>query len=156
MGLPLPSNLLIIAHSYEEETEILPVAENMLIKGTTSYFEDEVKRILKEEEAGIILEGTVFYHQLQKLASILKEALLSFEQENFAYTKTSCRKIIEAIKQIVSKWEMIDGSKSLSEKFRGVVNSLYSLASIGGPHEGITTREETELILNPNSSDFRE
>lgn len=156
-GLPLPSYLLIIASSYEEvvgqEKEILPIAENMLLKGgAISYFEDEIKRILKEEEAGIILEGTIFYEQLKKSASTLKEALLSFEQENFAHTKTSCRRVLEDIKQIVSGWKTVDGSESLSEKLRSVVGSLYSFASIGGPHEGVTTREETELILKNTTS----
>jgi hypothetical protein len=43
---------------------------NILLKGGyTSYFEDEIKRILKEEEAGLILEGTIFHQQLEKYVS---------------------------------------------------------------------------------------
>lgn len=157
MGLPLPSYVLIIVYFYEEmvgqKKKVFPIAEDMLIKGSTlSYFEDEVKRILKEEEAGIILEGTIFHEKLEKPSSTLKEAFLFFEQENFAHTKTLCRRVLEEIKRIVSEWEMIDNSKSLCDKLRSIVNSLYSFASIGGPHEGVTTREETELILKNTTS----
>lgn len=168
MGLPIPSTLLVTAYKYEEESEqeidILagtvsqgkaefPIAEGVLLKGSThSYFEDEIKRILKEEEAGLILEGTVFHLQLQKHISNIKEALMSFEQENFAFTKTSCRKVLEDIKRIVNEWATIDGSKSLSEKFRSFIGSVYSFASIGGPHEGVTTREETELLIKTTTS----
>lgn len=157
IGLPLPSTLLVVAYKYEEQREQgkveFPIAENVMLKGSMySYFEDEIKRILKEEEAGIILQGTVFHPQLQKHASTIKESLLSFEQENFAFTKTSCRKILEDMKRIVNEWSVIDGSESLSEKFSGVVSSLYSFASIGGPHEGITTKEETELLLKTTTS----
>ena len=126
---------------------------NILLKGGyTSYFEDEIKRILKEEEAGLILEGTIFHQQLEKYVSNLKEALLSFEQENFVYTKTSYRRILEEIKRIVNEWKTVDGSESLCEKLKSVVSSLYSFASVGGPHEGVTTKEETELILKNTTS----
>lgn len=168
MGLPLPSSLLIVAYKYEEEEVPIvfegeeveaklnefPIAENVMLKSGSmySYFEDEIKRILKEEEAGLILEGTIFHPQLQKHASNIKEALLSFGQENFAFTKTSCRKVLEDIKRIVNEWALIDGSKSLCEKFSSLINSLYSFASIGGPHEGVTTREETELLLKTTTS----
>ena len=152
VGSPLPSYFLMVAYKYEEESEegkfTFPIAENILLKeGYTSYFEDEIKRILKEGEATLILEGVIFHQHLEKYVSNLKEALSSFEQENFVLTKTSCRKILEEIKRIISEWKTIDGSESLCEKLRSVVNSLYSFASIGGPHEGVTTREETELIL---------
>lgn len=165
IGLPLPSNLLVTAFKYEEVVELplteqgkegskeFPIAENILLKGSTySYFEDEIKSILKEEEAGLILEGTIFSPQLQKYVSTLKEALSSFEQENFAFTKTSCRKILEEIKRIVGEWKTVDESESLCEKLKSVAASLYSFASIGGPHEGVTTREETELILKNTTS----
>lgn len=160
-GLPLPSQILVIVYKYEEEIEVeletkkveFPIAEGILLKGSVSYgFEDESKRILKEEELGILLEGTIFHSNLQKLESGVKETLTSFEQGNFAHTKTSCRKILEEIKQTVSEWKAVDESDSLSEKFKGVVNSLYSFASIGGPHEGVVTREETELILKNTMS----
>jgi len=38
-------------------------------------------------------------------------------------------------------------SESLAEKVKGFTGSLYSFASVGGPHSGVVTREETELIL---------
>jgi len=157
VGLPMPSPLLVTAYKYEEEREEekkveFSIMENILLKGNIYPFEDEAKRILKEEETGLILEGTIFHPQLQKLTLTLKEALLLFEQENFAQTKTSCRKILEEIKRTISEWDTIDGSKSLSEKFSDVINPLYSFASIGGPHEGVTTREETELLLKTTTS----
>jgi len=155
-GLPLPSDLLVIAYKYEDirgqARREFPIAEDVIMKGSVYTFEDEVKRILKEEEAGLILEGTIFHPKLEKCASTLKEALSSFEQENFAFTKTSCRKALEGIKQISSKWKTVDGSESLCEKLKSVVSSLYSFASIGGPHEGVTTKEETDLILKNTTS----
>jgi hypothetical protein len=157
LGLPLPSYFLISASKFEKEGEqgvtMCPIAQNILLKGySLSYFEDEIRRILKEEEAGLILEGTIFHPALEKYSSNLKEALSSFEEESFAYTKTSCRKILEGIKGIISKWKTVDGSESLCEKLKSVVNSLYSFASIGGPHEGVTTKEETEFILKNTAS----
>nr|MDO8080335.1 hypothetical protein [Candidatus Freyarchaeota archaeon] len=98
------------------------------------------------------MEGTIFHSQLKEQASTLKEALLSFEQESFASAKTSCRKIIEKIKQIIGEWREVDRSESLYDKLKSVVNSLYSFASIGGPHEGITTQEETDFILKNTTS----
>ncbi len=83
----------------------------------------------------------------------LKEALISFEQENFAVAKTSCRKILEDIKQIVNEWKTVDDSQSMCEKLQKIVGSLYSFASIGGlAHEGVTTKAETELILKNTTS----
>ncbi|MGC9015118.1 MAG: hypothetical protein ACP5KW_12150 [Thermoproteota archaeon] len=158
IGSPLPSHFLVAACKYEEKVEegkvtSFPIAENIMLRGGyTSYFEDEIKRILKEEEAGLILEGTTFHSQLEEYASSLKEALLSFEQKNYPYTKTSCRKIVEEIRLVISKWKTIDGSVSLCEKMKSVVNTLYSFASIGGPHGGVVTREETEFILKTTTS----
>jgi len=152
VGLPLPSPVLLIAHEYEEESEgeviEFPIVEGSLLRiGYALSFEDEIKRILKEEESRILIEGTIFYLELQKLKLTMKEALISFEQENFSYTKTSCRKVLEESKRIVSSWKTVDGSESLCEKLNSIVSSLYSFASIGGPHQGVVTREETEFIL---------
>lgn len=152
MGLPLPSPAPIVVYKYEEEKEggvqEFPVAEGVILRcGITSYFEEEIKRILKEEESGIVLEGTIFHHKLQGLDSIMKEAFSLFQQESFPHVKTSCRKVIERIKQISSGWKTIDSSESLADKLKGITNSVYSFLSIGGPHEGPSTREETEFIL---------
>lgn len=159
IGLPLPSELLSVAYGYEvkheqEKVELLPIAQDMVLRSGNLYrFEDEVKRILKEEEAGLILEGSNFHSRLVKHKSVLKEALISFEQENFAVAKTSCRKILEDIKQIVNDWKAVDDSQSMCEKLQKIVSSLYSFASIGGlAHEGVTTRAETELILKNTTS----
>jgi hypothetical protein len=157
LGLPLPSYFLVSVYKFEKESAEgkvpFPIVENLLLKGSyTYYFEDEVKRILKEEEVGLILEGIIFHQRLEKYVSNLKEALLSFEQENYVFTKTSCRRILEEIKRIVAEWKTVDGSESLCEKLKSVVSSLYSFASIGGPHEGVTTKEETELILKNTAS----
>ena len=149
-GLP-PCEVLVTFDKYEEgegeKTEI-PIMEGRLLKGTvSSYFDDEVKRILKDEEIKIILESIVFHPFLSKLALDLKNAYFLFEQENFSSTKTACRRILEKMRNVVSKWKAIDGSESLCEKFRQILNGLYSFSSIGGPHEGSATQEETELIL---------
>jgi len=157
LGFPLPSDVLLSVHKYEEGQEPnvteFPIMETALLKGaSTSAFEDEIKRILKEQESGILLEGTVFDKALAKCKATAREALISFEQENFPPAKTSCRKILETIKSLVAEWKMIDGSDSLCEKLQGIVNSSFSFASIGGPHEGVATRDETELLLKTTMS----
>jgi hypothetical protein len=122
--------------------------EGMLLKGnTSSYFDDEVKRIFKEEEIRITLESVIFHPALSKLSSELRDAYFLFQQENFSSTKTSCRKVIEKLRSLVSNWESIDQSRSLCEKFKQLMNALYSFCSVGGPHEGVVTKKETELIL---------
>jgi len=157
LGLPLPCDFLLICYKYEKEEEgrkiTLPIIENALLKvGYSSYFEDEIKRIEKEEEAALILEGTIFHPKLEKHASIIKDAFLSFQQENFVFVKTACRRILEYVRRLIADWKSIDKSESLCEKFKSVANSLYSFASVGGPHEGVTTKEETEFILKATSS----
>lgn len=151
-GFPIPAEVLLILYRYEElqgdKTVEIPIVDGALLKGTSQpFFEDELKRIFKEEESSILLEGTIFHSELEKSKQTARESLVSFEQENFPYTKTSCRKIIEEIRRIVENWPAVNGSKSLQDKLKKTVISLYSFASIGGPHEGVTTREETELIL---------
>lgn len=157
IGLPLPSPLLVAVYKYEEENEQgkaeHPIAEDIILKSyNISPFEDEVKKILREEEAGLILEGTIFHQRLEKYAPTLKKALISFEQEDFASAKTFSRKTLEEIKRIVNDWKTVDESESLCEKLKPIVSSLYSFASIGGAHEGIATKEETELILKCTTS----
>jgi len=152
LGLPIPLDVLFVVYRYHEplgeQLIEFPIAEGILLRSSgLSYFEDETKRILKEQESSMLLEGTIFHENLLKSTQMAREAVVSFEQENFAYTKTSCRRIIEEIKKTANAWKTIDGSESLCEKLKSLVNSLFSFASIGGPHEGVTTKEETELIL---------
>jgi len=125
-----------------------PIMEEKLLISDVSYnFQDEAQRLRKEEEIGIILESIVFHYDVTSLASQLKNALSSFEKENFQDTKTSCRKILEKLRPLVKNWESIDESKSLGEKFKRTLDSLYSFASVGGPHTGVKTKEESDLIL---------
>lgn len=150
-GLP-PCDALIIFSRYIQPrkgdgNEELPIMERKLLKGPIYYFDDEVKKLIKEEEIKIILESVVFHQKIRYLASNLKNAYLSFEEDNFASTKTSCRKILEKLREIISNWKSIDESLSLCDKFKSILNSLFSFASIGGPHEGVITEEETDLIL---------
>jgi hypothetical protein len=153
IGLPVPSYLLAIAYKYTEKEDPsspeIPIAENALFKqySSSSYFEHDIKRIQKIDEAKHILEGTVFDETFGEISQKLKEAYVFFEQENYSQSKTSCRIILENIKKNIGDWKKIDGSEGLNEKFRPIVNSLYSFASIGGPHAGVTTREETDFIL---------
>jgi len=155
-GLPLPSDFLIIIYSYEKKNEEFPgeafeypIVEGTIIKIGSIYgsFEDDSKRILQEEEAGFIIEGVIFNEELKEIIPTIKIALLGFEQERYPDTKTSCRKVLERIQQIIGNWSEIDNSSSICDKSKSIINSLKSFASIGGPHEGVTTREETELIL---------
>nr|MDO8080336.1 hypothetical protein [Candidatus Freyarchaeota archaeon] len=47
-GIPLPSYILVNVFKYEEkyalEVKEFPIAENMLLKASSSYFEDEMKK----------------------------------------------------------------------------------------------------------------
>ena len=149
-GVP-PCDVLIIFYKYEddEKVEELPIMEGVLLKSSylSSHFEDEVKRLIKEEEIRITLESVVFHPSISPLATDLRDAYFSFEQENFSFTKTACRKIMEKLRNFVAHWKTIDGSESICDKFKQIMNSIYSFSSIGGPHEGVVTGEETELIL---------
>jgi hypothetical protein len=155
LGLPTDSYYLVSICKFEKESEklVYPIAENILLKGSAPpYFDEEINRILREEELNLILEGTVFHPHLERCVSYLKEALISFNQEIYPNTKTSCRKVLEEIKGIASKWKTVDCSESLCEKLKSVINSLYSFASIGGPHKGVATKEEAEFILKTTAS----
>lgn len=156
-GIP-PCQLLVIFHKYEEEANTvegevtgsreLPIMEGILLgSGSYPYFDDEVKRIFKEEEIRITLESVIFHDIVSQLAPKLIKAYYMFEQENYASTKTICRKVIENLRNHTKDWECIDESESVYEKFKKMINSLYSFSSIGGPHEGVVTKDETELIL---------
>lgn len=151
IGSPLPSEALIIAYRYEEWkglTVQFPIAEGVILRGYSSpQFDEDIRRLLKEEESSIVFEGTVFHQKLQGLDSTMREALSLFQQESYSHAKTSCRKIIEKVRHVSGEWRTIDKSDSLADKFKDVVNSVYSFSSIGGPHLGVSTREETEFIL---------
>jgi len=149
MGLP-PCETLFILYRFKETTEgeETQIAEGMFLKeGYLGNLEDEAKKLLKEEEIRIMLKSIIFHSQISGLADLLNNAFNSFEEERFQDTKTACRKILEGIDEIISGWKSIDNSKSVYEKLRHVIKSLFSFASIGGPHRGIVTKEETELIL---------
>lgn len=157
-GLP-PCELCVALYKYEEfvgrDTIEFPIMESEVIKSSTwSYFDEIVKRISKEEEIRIIIETTAFHPEVKVLAQNLRDAYISFEEERYAHTKTSCRKVMENLKNRSKNWKTIDGSKSLCEKFKPILSSIYSFASTGGPHEGINTREETEFILKAVASVF--
>lgn len=156
-GLPLPVDVLFVAYKYDETqdqgTVELPAVEGWLLKGSVaSTLQEEAARILQVEESGLLLEGTVFHKDLAQNSQTAKESLASFEQDTFAFTKTLCRRVIESIRSIVAEWKTIDTSKSLCDKVRDLTNSLFNLSSPGGAHEGITTKDETELILKTTTS----
>jgi len=149
-GVP-PCELCVALYKYEEPQDNkiveLPIMENEVIKGSIYYFDDIVKRISKREEIRIMIETTAFHHGVKSLADMLRDAYLSFEEEKYPHTKTSCRKILENLRNQSKKWKTIDDSESICEKLKSVLNSIYSFASPGGPHEGISTREETEFVI---------
>jgi hypothetical protein len=150
-GIP-PCELCVALYKYEEtrneKKRELPIMENEIIKGSISHtFDEIIKKISKEEEIRIILETTTFHPKIKKLAETLRDAYISFEEERYAHTKTSCRKILENLRNKSKDWKKIDNSESICEKFKNTLNSMYSFASPGGPHEGLVTRDETELIL---------
>lgn len=152
-GIP-PCSILVSILKYEEkineEIQELPIAEGLLLK--KSYFppcfEEIVKRLLREEEARLIIESTIFHQNLKNQVVLLREAYISFEEEVYPNVKTSCRKILENLREKkISGWEKIDNSKNLFGKFKSILNSVYSFASIGGAHEGIATKEDAGLII---------
>jgi hypothetical protein len=106
-----------------------------------------VRRIIKEEEIRMMLETTSFHPDVKKQSGTLRDAYISFEEQRFADTKVSCRKILENLKNISKDWKTIDDSKNICEKVNDILKSMYSFASSGGPHEGINTPDETEFIL---------
>lgn len=139
-------------YKYEEttngETLEFPIMENEIVKGTTySYFDEIIKRISKQEEIRIMLETTTFHSHVKNIAETLRDAYVSFEEERYSHTKTSCRKILENLRNTSTTWNAIDDSKSLCKEFKRVLSSIYSFASPGGAHEGVSTREESEFIL---------
>lgn len=157
-GIP-PCELCVSLYKYEEtqgeETSELPIMENEVVKGTTwGYFDEIVKKISKEEEIRIIIETTTFHPEFKGLAETLRDAHISFEEERYPHTKTSCRKILENLRNRSKDWKTVDGSESICEKLKSVLNSIYSFASPGGPHEGISTRDETEFILKAVAGAF--
>lgn len=150
-GIP-PCELCIALYKYDElrdnQTIELPIMENEVIKGSTwGYFDEIVKRISREEEIRIIIETTTFHPEVSRPADTLRDAYLSFEEQRYSHTKTSCRKVLENLRNKSKDWETIDGSESICDKLKSILNSVYSFASPGGPHEGISTRDETEFIL---------
>ncbi len=157
-GLP-PCEICVALYKYEdldgERALEFPIMENDLIRGYASnYFDEIIRRISREEEIRIILETTTFHPDLKESSQTLRDANMSFEEERYSHTKTSCRKILEGLRERVPNWKTIDGSESACEKFKGVLNSMYSFASVGGPHPGISTREETEFILKAVAGTF--
>lgn len=157
-GIP-PCQLCVAFYKYEEtqrtKTVEFPVMENEVIKGSAwGYFDEIVKRISKEEEIRIMIETTTFAPEVKGLAETLRDAYMSFEEEKYSHTKTSCRKILENLRNRSKGWTTIDDSESIHEKLNSVLNSMYSFASVGGPHEGKSTREETEFILKAVSAVF--
>jgi hypothetical protein len=128
--------------------------EKETIKGPTYNFDDIVKRVIREQEVRIMIESTTFHPQLVNLAQLLRESQISFEEERCPDTKTSCRKILENLRNKAKNWQTVDHSKSICEKLNKVMDSIYSFASVGGPHEGLNTKDETELILRSVAATF--
>jgi len=149
-GIP-PCQLCVALYKYHEKpaekANEFPIMENETIKGNTYNFDDVVKKILKEQEIRIIIESTIFHPELAQLVTLLRDSQIAFEEERYPDTKTSCRKIIENLRAKSKDWETIDGSGSVSEKISKIMDIMFSFASVGGPHGGLNTKDETELIL---------
>ncbi|MGH9922249.1 MAG: hypothetical protein ACRD38_05815 [Nitrososphaerales archaeon] len=157
-GIP-PCDLCVLLYKYEEtqdeKTIELPIMENEIVKAyVLNYFDEIIKKIAKQEEIRIILETTTFHTDIKNLAETLRDAYISFEEEKYPHAKTSCRKILENLRNKAENWQAIDDSKSICENFKRVLNALHSFSSIGGPHEGSSTREETEFILKSVAGAF--
>ena len=68
--------------------------EGVLLRSNylSPHFEDEARRLIKEEEIRITLGSVVFHPSISPLAIDLRDAYFSFEQENFSFTKTTAGK----------------------------------------------------------------
>lgn len=157
-GIP-PCQVCIVLYKYRDQSgeaiNEFPIMEGEIIKGNTwSNFDDIIKKALKEQEISMMLESTTFHPELAQLPQLLRDSQVSFEDERYPDAKTSCRKILENLRNKSKNWDTIDGSKSACEKLNKVMDSMYSFASFGGPHEGLNTEDETEVILKSTSSIF--
>ena len=156
-GIP-PCQLCLALYKYRDQTPAqsrqFPIMEDETVKGSAYSFDDIVRRVTKEQEIALILASTTFHPQMVSLAQLLRDAQIAFEEERCPDTKTSCRKILEFLRAKSKNWQTIDNSKSICEKLCKMMDSLYSLASVGGPHEGLNTKDETQLILKSVSAVF--
>ncbi|GEM_PF-6881751 len=62
--------------------------------------------------------------------------------------------MMERLRKLVADWKTIDGSGSLCDKFKQIMNSLYFLSSVGGSQEGVVTREENRTHTEVNPMQF--
>jgi len=99
---------------------------------------EEILKLIKLE--GVVNELEEAYEHLQKVYA-------KFKTDSFEDSKTSARKTLSVIRNLVRSWRKIDDSEHLAEWINGFVNALYNLSSSGGAHRGVANKEETELIL---------
>jgi len=117
---------------------------------------EEIENKFKGAEEIIrLIKLTGVSEELKEGYEDLEKAYSKFKANFFEDAKTSLRKVLETIKGVIRPWENIDGSKHLAEGIISLTNSLFSLSSSGGPHKGVATLDETEVILNSTLSLFR-
>lgn len=105
-------------------------------------------RFTGAEEVLKLIELTGIAENLEEAYGHLKNAYVKFKSDFFEDAKTSSRKTLEILRGVVQSWKTVDISEHLADGIKSLVRSLYSFSSTGGPHPGIATRDETEVILN--------
>jgi hypothetical protein len=151
-GIPPSCQLCVAFYKYVDTSKEppieYPIMEGDTIKSNNIYpFDDIVKKIMKDQEIRMIIESTTFHSELTQLVNLLRDSQIAFEAERYPDTKTSCRKIIENLRAKSKDWLTIDESGSVCEKIGKVMDVIFSFASVGGPHDGLNTKDETEFIL---------
>lgn len=119
-----------------------------IVEVPDAWKEEVETRFRGAEEVIRLIELTGIVEEMKKPYEFLKEAYVKFKINFFADSKTSARKALEHIKNSVQPWKSVDKSEHLAEGIQKFVNSLYNLCSSGGPHSGIASLDETEVILN--------
>lgn len=136
--------------SSSEEAIKYPIyPEYFEIMETPDALREEIEGKFKGvEEIMKLVQLTGVVEDLKEPYNHLERAYFKFKANFFEDAKTSIRKALETLKKIIQRWKTIDNSSHLADGIKSLINSLYQLSSSGGPHKGIATKDETEVIIN--------
>lgn len=152
-GITPNSWITVVIDSYKESyaaSDKYPIYPGYfeIIEVPDALKEEIENRFKGAEEIVRLLRITGVTEELLQAYEDLRNAYLKFKAGYFEDTKTSCRKVLEIIREIIKTWETIDDSEHLSSGILSLTKTLYSISSSGGPHPGKTTADETEVIFN--------
>jgi len=123
---------------------------------TPDTLRNEVERRFKGmEEVVKLLEFTGVAGTVKGAYDDLVAAYRKFKSSSFEDSKTSIRKALEELRPVIRSWSTVDNSEHLADGIQKLAGSLYDLSSSGGPHKGVASQDETEVILNSTLYLFR-